>query len=66
MILLRDGAEQSLLGIRFPVGAGLSLHQDEFNIVFYHGVWFEGFPEDSPAAVADLKRGIGDLVPDDG
>ena len=50
---------------RTSITAGLPLHQDEFDIVLDHGVWFVRLAEEARAVPLHLVDGIGDLMPDD-
>jgi len=49
---------------RSAITAWLPLHQDEFDIVFYHRIRFIRFSQETATAIFDFISGIRDFVPD--
>jgi len=60
-----DHAQDFRGNVRSTIAAGLPFHQNEFNVIFYYGIWFVGLAKERRTAF-DLVCGVGYLVPDDG
>ena len=64
MVCIRYDGQHSRGQRRFPISPRFALHQDELNVVLYDGIGFIRFPQKTGSVAGGLKRGIGNLVPD--
>ena len=62
MIIRRYHAKEASSSARAAVAARLTKHEEKFDIVLDHSVWFEGLPQIGAVAVR-LGLHIADLVP---
>lgn len=62
---LGDDAKDSGRQVGGAVTAGLSLHQDEFDVILDNGVGFVGLAQEGRPVSLGLELRVGDLVPND-
>ena len=58
MVFIRDDGQHSRGQCRVPVSTRFALHQDELNVVLYHGIGFIRFPQEARTIAGGLKRGM--------